>query len=328
MTTKTLSRRQFAAGGVGLVGAAALAKPAIAQANWPDKPVKMIVPYAPGGATDILARPWSEKLAQAFGQPFVIENRGGASGTIGAEAAAKAAPDGYTLFFTPNNTLNVFPLLKKTSYDPMKSFEPIGRAGDMVVGFAINPAVGVKSFKELIDHAKKSPGKLAFASSGVGTATQMRLEMLKLKAGIDILHVPYRGGADALNDVLANNAQLMNESSSLPHVKASKLILLNVNHFERSTEFPDVPTLTELGFPGADVPIWFSIWGPAGLPKEIVGKLNAKMLEIAKSDDMKKRLPAAGFASVAQGPEDMMKYLAEDTKRNEELIKTASIKLE
>ena len=211
MTTKTLSRRQFAAGGVGLVGAAALAKPAIAQANWPDKPVKMIVPYAPGGATDILARPWSEKLAQAFGQPFVIENRGGASGTIGAEAAAKAAPDGYTLFFTPNNTLNVFPLLKKTSYDPMKSFEPIGRAGDMVVGFAINPAVGVKSFKELIDHAKKSPGKLAFASSGVGTATQMRLEMLKLKAGIDILHVPYRGGADALNDVLANNAQLMNE---------------------------------------------------------------------------------------------------------------------
>ena len=308
--------------------AAPLAKPAIAQANWPDKPIKVIVPYAPGGGTDILARPWMEKLGQIWGQPFVIENRGGASGMIGTEAAAKSAPDGYTFLFTPNNTMNILPILKPTPYDPAKSFDPVGRAGDMVCGFVVHPAAGIKTFAELIDFAKKNPGKLAYASSGAGTATQMRIEMLKLKAGLDILHVPYRGGADALNDVLANNAQLMNESSALPHVKAGKLILLNVNHRERSSEFPNVPTLTELGYPGADVPIWFSLWAPAGTPKEIRDKINARMIEIAKSDDMKQRLASAGYAPVPQTMDELVKEMADGAKTNAELIKAANIKLE
>jgi tripartite-type tricarboxylate transporter receptor subunit TctC len=309
--------------------AAGLPRPALSQAqSWPERPVKVIVPYAPGGASDLVARPWADKLSQAFGQQFVIENRGGASGMIGVEAASKATPDGYTLLLTPNNPLTILPTLRKMPYDAVKGFEPIGRVGDMVCGFVIHPAAGPKTFKEMLDYAKNNPGKLAYGSSGLGTSTQLRLEMLKLKAGIDILHVPYRGGADALNDVLANNVQMMNELSSLPHVKAGKLILLNINHTERSPDFPDVPTLTELGIPGADVPIWFSVWGPAGMPKEIVQKLNARIVEVAKSEDMKARLRSIGAAMPVQTPEQIAMHLIEDTKSNAELIKAANIKLE
>ena len=201
--------------------------------SWPERPVKLILPYAPGGATDLIGRPWADKLSQAFGQQFVIENRGGASGIIGTEAAAKAAPDGYTFLLTPNAPLNVQPLLRKTPYDPVKSFAPVGRVGDLISGFVIHPAVGVKTFQEMIDYAKKNPGKLAYGSAGLGTSSHLRLEMLKVKAGIDILHVPYRGNADALNDILANNVQMMNEINPMPHVKAGKLILLDISYPER-----------------------------------------------------------------------------------------------
>ena len=323
-----LDRRKVLAGLAGSL-TLPLGRPAVAQANWPDKPIKVVVPYAPGGGTDIIARPWMEKLVQIWGQPFVIENRGGASGAIGTEAVSKAAPDGYTLLFTPNNTLNILPLLKPMPYDSVKSFDPVGRAGDMVCGFVVHPSLGIKSMQELVTYAKKNPGKLAYASSGAGTASQMRLEMLKLMAGVDILHVPYRGGADALTDVLANNAQLMNESTALPHVKSGKLILLNINHHERSPEFPDVPTLTELGLPGADVPISFSLWAPAGTPKEIREKINAKMIEFAKSDEMKQRMAQAGYAPVPQTMHELAKQiLVDDMKTYEGLIKAANIKLD
>jgi tripartite-type tricarboxylate transporter receptor subunit TctC len=247
---------------------------------------------------------------------------------IGAEAAAKSAPDGYTLFLTPNAPLSVVPTLRKTAYDPIKSFDPVARVGDVVCGFVIHPSVGVKTFKELIEYAKKNPGKLAFGSSGNGTANHMRLEMLKLKTGIDILHVPYRGGADTLNDVLPGTVHMMNEPVSLPHVKAGKLILLNINGSARHPDFPDVPTLTELGVIGADVPIWFSIYAPAGTPKDIIAKLNAKMIEIAKTDDMKAKMLAVNAFVPLQSPEDMAKHLVEDIKINAELIKTANIKID
>jgi len=177
------------------------------------------------------------------------------------------------LRLTPNAPLSVVPTLRKTAYDPIKSFDPVGRVGDVVCGFVIHPSVGVKNFKEMIDYAKKNPGKLAYGSAGLGTSSHLRLETLKIKAGIDILHVPYRGNADALNDILANNVQMMNEINVLPHVKAGKLILLDVNFTQRHPDFPDVPTLTELGYAGADVPIWFFICAPAGTPKPIVDRI-------------------------------------------------------
>jgi tripartite-type tricarboxylate transporter receptor subunit TctC len=258
----------------------------------------------------------------------VVENRGGASGMIGAEAAAKAAPDGYTLLLTPNAVLSVLPTLRKTPYDPVKSFDPVGRVGDVVTGFVIHPSLGLKTFKEMIEYAKKNPGKLAYASSGTGTANHLRLEMLKLKTGIDILHVPYRGGADSLGDVLPGTVHMMNEPVSLPHVKAGKLILLNINGSERHPDFPDAPTLTELGISGADVPIWFSIFAPAGTPKDIIAKLNARMIEIAKTDDMKAKMRAVNAFVPLQTPEAMAKDLVTDIEANAGLIKAANIKIE
>jgi putative tricarboxylic transport membrane protein len=323
-----MHRRAF----LGLAGAtlaAGFSKRVFAQAQgWPEKPVKLILPYAPGGATDLIGRPWSDKLTQAFGQQFVIENRGGAGGMIGTEAASKAAPDGYTFLLTPNATMSVLPLLRKTAYDPVKSFVPVAQVGDILSGFVIHPAVGPKTFKEMVEYAKKNPGKLSYGSAGLGTATHLRIEMLKYRAGVDILHVPYRGSADALNDLLPNTIQMMNEINVIPHVKAGKLILLNINHSQRHPDFPDVPTLTELGYPNSDVPIWFSVWAPAGTPREIVDRLNARMVEIARSDDMQARMASINVVVPIQSPEEIARRLEEDTRSNAEVIKVADIKLE
>ena len=323
-----MRRRKF----LGLAGATLVAgvstKVSAQAVGWPQRPVKLILPYAPGGATDLIGRPWADKLSQAFGQQFVIENRGGASGIIGTEAASKAAPDGYTLLLTPNAPLSVQPTLRKTPYDPVKHFTPVGRVGDLISGFVIHPAVGLKTFKEMVDYAKANPGKLAYGSAGLGTASHLRLEMLKVKAGIDILHVPYRGNADALNDLLANTVQMMNEINPMPHVRAGKLILLDISYPDRHPDFPNVPTLWEVGYGDAYVPSWYSIWAPAGTPPGIIEKLNGKMAEIARTPEMKARLLAINVACPVQTPEEMGRPLAEDTKRNAELIKLTNLKIE
>lgn len=310
-------------------GAVVIGSPSIArsQANWPDKPVKVIVPFAAGGGTDLVARPWAEKLGQAFGQQFVVENRGGASGMIGAEAAAKSAGDGYTFLVAASTPVISIPLMRKVTYDHT-SFQAVGRLGDIVCGFVIHADAGPKTFKEMIEYSKKNPAKLAFGSSGPGTVPHLRFEMMKLKTGADILHVPYRGGADSLTDLLANTVQLMNEPNTIPHVKAGKLHMIAVNHTSRMPEFPNVPTLTEHGYPGADVPLWFGLWAPAGTPKDIIQKVNAKIAEISKTDEMKAKLHLAGAVPVIQSSDDMEKFRAEETKTIGELVKLAKIKLD
>ena len=324
-----LKRREF----LTLAGATALsgvASPYVAaqEASWPNKPVKIIVPYAPGGASDIIARPWADKLSQAFGQQFVIDNRGGAGGMIGTEAAAKSAPDGYTLLMTPNGPLTIIPSLRQAPYDAKSDLVPVGRIGDLVCGFVIHPSVGPKTFAETIDYAKKNPGKLNFGSAGLATGTHMRLEMLKFKTGVDIVHVPYRGSADALNDLLPGNIQMMNEINVLPHVKAGKLILLNINNSRRSPDFPDTPTLTELGVAGADEPIWYCTFTPKGTPKGIIDKLNAKIREIGAADDMKQKMREVSADVPLQTPEEIAEFMKNDFASNAELIKVAKVKLE
>ncbi len=285
-------------------------------ANWPERAVKLIIPYAPGGGSDLIGRPWAEALSQAFGQQFVVENRGGAGGMIGTEAVAKAAPDGYTLLATPGATLTVLPHLRKAPYDAGK-FVPCGRTGDFVTGFSINAQVGPKNFKEMVEYAKKNPGKLSYGSAGLATATHLRLE-----------HVPYRGSADALNDLLPNNVQMMNEINNIPHVKAGKLHLLNINDPKRHWDFPDVPTLTELGYPDSDVPIWYSIQGPPGMSPEIAEKLNAKMLELSKTDGIQKALRGVSAALQPMTTKEMAAFFASDSQNNAALIKAANVKLE
>ena len=302
---------------------------AVAQTAWPDKPVKVVVPFAPGGATDQTARVWVEKLSQAYGQQFVVENRGGgASGSIGIESVAKSPADGYTLLYTPNASIAIVPTLRKVGFDAVKDFDPIARTGDPLVGFTVHPSLGIKTFQELVDYAKKNPGKLTFGSSGVGMANHLKLEAIKNKFGIDILHVPYRGGADTLNDHLPGVVHVMNEPITLQHAKAGKLILLNIDGGTKHPEFPNVPTMKELDIMDAEIPVWFSLWAPAGTPKEIREKLNAKMAEIAKTDDMKARMLAVNVVVPEQSPEDMRQYLVKDIERNKDVIRKNNIKVE
>ena len=323
-----MRRREFLTA-TGAAALAAASSQAWGQAaSWPDKPVKFILPYAPGGGTDLIGRPWAEKLTQVFGQQFVIENRGGGSGVIGCEAATKATPDGYTFLLTPNSPLTVLPNMRQTPYDPFKSFHPVARVGDLVCGFTAHPSLGVKTLPELVEYCKKNPGKVSFGSAGLGTSTHLRVEMLKYRAGIDILHVPYRGSADALNDLLPGTVQLMNEINVIPHVKSGKLILLDINYPERHPDFPDVPTLTEVGYPDSDVPIWYSIFAPAGTPPDIIAKLNAKVVELAATDEMKARMRSINVAVPLQSPQQMADYMTADNKRNAEIIKAAKITLD
>ena len=309
-------------------GAASIAAPTVvrAQAAWPDRPVKFIVPFAPGGATDLLARPWADVLGKAFNQQFIIENRGGASGLIGAEATFRSAPDGYTYLFSSNSTTVFQPQLRKINYDS-KGFVLVGRMGDSISGFVVNPKHGFKTLQEM-SFAKANPGKLTFGSSGPGTTTHLRLEALKFKAGIDILHVPYRGGSDSLNDLLAGVVDVMNEGSTLPHAKAGKITLLNVNHFERFAPFPDVPTLTECGITEADVPVWFALYGPPGTPADVAAKLNAKINELSATPDMKAKMESASAVPKVQGLGDMQKHFEADYASIGELIAKANIKIE
>ncbi|MGE3915237.1 MAG: Bug family tripartite tricarboxylate transporter substrate binding protein [Hyphomicrobiaceae bacterium] len=299
----------------------------MADSSWPQRPVKIIVPFAAGGATDLLARPWAEALAKAFGQQFVIENRGGASGLIGAEAAFRSAADGYTFLFSSNSTTVFQPLLRKLNYDP-KQFVLVARMGDSISGFVVHPKHGFKTLQDMVAYAKKNPGKLTFGSSGAGTTTHMRLEALKFRTGIDVLHVPYRGGSDSLNDLLAGVVDMMNEGSTLPHAKAGKLTLLNVNHHERFAEFPDVPTLTEAGVKDADVPVWFALYAPPATPSDIVEKLNAKINEISKTPEMKATMQKSSAVPVIQGTADLKKHFEDDFKTIGDLIKQANIKIE
>jgi len=305
---------------------AAAGSSALAE-DWPTRPVKIIVPFAAGGATDLLARPWAEWLGKTYKQQFVIENRGGASGLIGMEAAFRAAPDGYTFFFSSNSPLVYQPQLREVKFDP-RQFEVIGRMGDMMSGFAVHPKTGFKTLKEMIDYAKANPGKLTFGSSGPGTVTHMRLEALKYRTGVDIMHIPYRGGADSLTDLLSGVVDSMNEGSTLPHVAAGKLTLLNINHTERFAPFPDVPTLAEAGVKDADIPVWFALYAPPGTPKDLVEKLNAKVNEISALPETRKHMEKVSAVPVVQTLPEIKKTWADDYETIGRLIKAAGIKLQ
>jgi len=313
----------------GSTGASLSAFPAVlrAQAPWPNKPVKIIVPFGAGGGTDNVARFWAEKLGPAFGQPFVVENRGGGSGIIGTEAVAKSAPDGYTLLLSSNSPTVNLPLLRKVPYD-LNSIQPVVRVGDAVTGFCVHPSTGLKSVKDLVEYAKANPGKLAGCSAGISTSSHMRMEMLSYRTGAKFLHVPYRGGADALTDLLAGTVHFMNDPSTIPSARAGKLNMLCVNHSVRSPDFPDAPTLTEAGFPNSDVPLWFSIWAPTAVPRPIIEALHAKVTEISKEPDVPGRLLLSGMLPVRSTHAELLAFRDSETKATAELVKAANIKLE
>jgi tripartite-type tricarboxylate transporter receptor subunit TctC len=304
--------------------------PARGQANWPDRPVRVIVPYAPGAGTDFIVRAVAERLSRQLGQQFVVEHKGGAAGTIGTELVAKAPPDGYTILMTPQAPIQLIPHLRKLAYNPLSDLIVVARMGENMSGFACHPTVGAKNLQEFVALAKKNPGRFTYATAGVGSVNHLRAETLKLMAGIDLLHVPYKGVGEALPDLLAGNVSCMFDSNVFPHCKAGKLNLLAVLQDERYSEFPDVGTMKEQGFPDYDVPVWFGAYTPAGVPQPILERLRSEIATIHSDQDFHAKQFAGGiriYKEVYTLPE-MKQIVADQSQRFAELIRRADIRLE
>lgn len=307
----------------------ASAAPAWAQGadNWPNKSVRIIVNFGPGGTADNSMRPFAERLSKALGQQFVIENRGGASGALGIEAVVKSPADGYTFAVTPALSVIILPHLRKTPYDPFKDLAPVTHFTDGTLLFAVHPSVPANNMAEFVAHAKKNPGKLSWGTAGVGSYGHIMSEVFKLEAGVDILHVPYRGGGESLADFLAGVVQVHADPNTLPHVTAGKSKLFAVLDRNRLPEFPDVPTLKEI-YPAMDFLAWFAVFAPAGTPQPIIQKMAAEMNKVAREPDLKPLLAKAAIAPVAGSPDELAALLRKDYDRFGDLIKKLNIKAE
>ncbi|HJV10387.1 MAG TPA: tripartite tricarboxylate transporter substrate binding protein [Burkholderiales bacterium] len=279
---------------------------------FPSKPVRLIVPFPPGGAVDYYARAVQNRLQETFGQPILIENRSGAGGMVGADLVVKAAPDGYTLLVgnIASLAMNVG-LYSKMTYDPRKDLTPIIRTVAVNYVMAVHPSVPARSVKELIDHAKANPGKLSYGSAGSGSAPHLATELLKQRAGIDMLHVPFKGGGPMVADLLGGQIHMViaDQANLMPHVKAGKLRALAVGTLERSASYPDIPTIAESGFPGFEARAWQGIAGPANLPADIVTQLNAAFAKAMAFPEVHQRLLDGGLDPITGTPEAFAAFI-------------------
>jgi len=307
--------------------AATFASGAIAQ-SYPAKPVRLVVPYAPGGAVDIIARATAQELAKRLGQQIIVDNRTGAGGNIASDTVAKALPDGYTLLMaSPANTINSS-LYTNMPYDPLRDLVAIALIGSVPSVMVANPSLPVQDIRQLIALAKAKPGALTYGSGGSGTTEHLAGEMFKSFAGIDLLHVPYKGGAQVMIDLMGGQVALMfsNQLGVLPHIKAGKLKALGVASAERSAALPDVPTFAEAGFPDFKVSVWWGVMGPAGMPKEIVNQLNREIVAGLSSPEMKGRLQAMSAQPIGGTPEQFAAFFAAETKRWAPIVKASGAK--
>jgi tripartite-type tricarboxylate transporter receptor subunit TctC len=293
---------------------------------YPTKPVRLVIPFAPGGSTDIIGRLVAAKLSERLGKQFVPENRSGGGGTIGIEMVAKAKPDGYTLLFS-SAAIAINPLLYKVPYDPVKSFAAIAKLGNGPVVLTVHPGVPANSVKELIALAKKQPGKLVCAAAGMGSFMHLGSELFKLMAGIDILMVQFKGGGPAMIDTMGGHSQISlgTLTQSLPQIKAGKLKALGFGGAKRSKLLPDLPTISEAGVPGYEAAIWWGLFAPAGTPKGIVDRLLKELEGILNSEDTRKIYESQGAEPEFLGPADLGKYIQSETVKWGRVIKEANI---
>jgi len=297
-----------------------------AAAKYPAKPVRMVVPFPASGTTDLLARAVAQKLSEAWGQQVIVDNRPGAGGNIGSELVAKAAPDGYTLLMGTVGTHSINPsLYTKMPYDHVKDFTPVILVAGVPNVLVVNPSLPVHSVAELIAYAKANPNKLNFASSGSGTSIHLSGELFKVMAGVDMTHVPYKGSAPALTDLMGGQVQLMfdNLPSSLPFIKAGKLRALAVTSATRASALPDTPTLAESGLAGFEASSWFGVLAPAGTPHDIVAKLNAAIAAWLASPEAKEKLAAQGAIAAGGSPDDFVKHIARETAKWAKVVKAS-----
>jgi len=297
-----------------------------AEDPYPRKPVRLIIPFAPGGSTDIIGRLIAAKLSERLGKQFVPENRSGGGGTIGMEMVAKTQPDGYTLLFT-SAAMAINPLLYKVPYDPVKSFIAIAKLGNGPVVLTVHPGVPANSVKELIALAKKQPGKLVCAAAGMGSFMHLGSELFKMMAGIDIMIVQFKGGGPAMIDTMGGHSQISlgTLTQSLPQIKSGKLKALGFGGATRSKLLPDLPTIAEAGVPGYEAAIWWGLFAPAGTPKDIVDRLNKELAVILNSEDTKKIYETQGAEAELLGPADFVKYIQAETVKWGKVVKEANI---
>jgi tripartite-type tricarboxylate transporter receptor subunit TctC len=310
---------------ISLALVAALAAAGAAAQGYPAKPVKIIVPYPPGGPTDIVARVVAQKLSEQTGQQFVVDNRGGGGGNIGAEAVARSGADGYTLLVATTAHAINRTLFKNLGYDLKKDFAPISQltAGPLVI--VANPALPAKNVKELIAVAKARPGDLAFASSGNGQSTHLAAELFNTMAGTKMTHVPYKGSAPALTDTMGGQVSLFFDTmlSAMPHVRSGKLKALAVTSAARSPAAPDIPTVAESGLPGYEAIAWNGLLAPAGTPKEVIARLSAEVRKTLELAEIKERFAAQGFAAAWSSPEQFSAFLDDEVDKWAKVVKVS-----
>jgi tripartite-type tricarboxylate transporter receptor subunit TctC len=309
---------------------AALAFEAFGQA-YPTKPVRVIVPYPPGGGNDILGRLFAARLGDRLGQPFVVENRPGAGTMVGTEAAAKSPPDGYTILLSSIATHALSPnLYSRVPYDPVKDFSPITLLGIAPTVLVVYKDLPATNLAELIAAAKAKPGDLAYASGGNGTPPHINGEVFKAVAGVDLLHVPFKGGGPALADLTAGRVQVMLDTaaSAMSHVRAGRLRALAISAPKRSPEYPDLPTFAEAGLPGYETNAWYSMHAPAGTPDAIVRKLNAELAAILREPDIIARFRQLSTDPVGNSPEEFGAFVKAEIEKYARVIKAAGIKLD
>src|SRR6266850_4818516 len=301
--------------------------PAQAQDAYPSRPVRLILPFPPGGGTDILGRLVAERLAARLGQPVVTDNRGGAGGNVGAEAAARAAPDGYTLLFAAT-TLAISPsLYAKLNYDPFRDFAPISLVATVPNVMITHPSVPARTLQEFIALAKAKPGEMNFGSGGNGTSNHLGGELFNMVAGVKLVHIPYKGVNLAMNDAMAGNVQLVliGITAAAPQIKAGKLRALAVLAPQRSAALPDVPTAAEAGLPGFDVTTWYGLLAPGGTPRQVIARLNVELVRTMNEPDLKERLAGMAAEPRTSTPEEFAAYIREEAARWGEVVRKAGL---
>ena len=299
---------------------------AVAQA-YPSQPIRFIVPFTPGTGIDIIARSVGQRLSERIGQAVVVENRAGASGNIGTELAAKAKPDGYTVLVTVSTFVANRPLFKNVPYDPVKDFAPITLSAWGSLLIVAHPSTGFSTVPELVAAAKASPGKLNYGSPGVGTPHHISMELFKNVTGVAVVHVPYKGTAGAVTDLLGGQINLMflPIHVALPHVRAGKLKALAVSSPQRSGLAPDVPTLSETGIQGVEVDMWYAFFAPHGTPKEVIARLNSEMRAILGTPEIRASFLAQGLEPTASTPEEVRSLVEKDLVKWERVVREAKI---
>ena len=315
-----------------LLAIAAAGLPFVASAQtYPSRPIKLVVPFPPGGPLDLAGRAIGQHLSDAWGQPVVVENKPGAGGNIGADAVAKSPADGYTLVMGALSTHAVNPhLFAKMPYDALKDFAPVTLVAITPNVLVVNSSVSANNVKDLIALAKASPGKLSFASGSNGSAGHLAGELFKTLAGIDIVHVPYKGGAPAMQDLLGGQVQFMfdNLANSTAQLKAGKLKAFAVTTSKRSPLAPELPTMSEAGVPGFDISTWYGIMAPAGTPPDIVKKLNGEIVKFLASDDMKEKLKAQGAEPAPMSPEQFDAFIRAEWTKYAKIVKDSGAKVD